>query len=159
MEWHLWAQLWSSALRDMGDCPLLVQITVSSLHIGLIHRDMFTGLALFSFSYPHRLPPLPSSPSFNPNAGGPKVGVPAEEFGSWKNSGRRRIWKSGRGNSLPAERQSWVHDCGSEDAERYLSRQHTGWLCLAHLWEVALRWQRLRSLQGCSFFFFFNIFD
>lgn len=53
------------------------------------------------------------------------MGIPSEEPGSWENSGRRRIWKSGGSNSLPAERQSRIHDCGCEDAERYLSRQHT----------------------------------
>lgn len=53
------------------------------------------------------------------------MGIPSEELGSWKNSGRRRIWKSGQGNGLPAERQSGVHDCGCKDAERYLSRQYT----------------------------------
>lgn len=53
------------------------------------------------------------------------MGIPSEELGSWKNSGRRRIWKSGRGNGLQAKRQSWVHNRGCEDAERYLSRQCT----------------------------------
>ena len=53
------------------------------------------------------------------------MGIPSEELGAWKNSGRRRIWKSGQGHSLPAERQSGVHDCGCEDAERYLTGQYT----------------------------------
>ena len=60
------------------------------------------------------------------------MGIPSEELGSWKNSGRRRIWKSGQGNGLPAERQSGVHDCGCKDAERYLS---FAWFCHAHLRE------------------------
>lgn len=48
------------------------------------------GLALLLFSYLHHLYPLSSSlPSFNPNVGGSKVGIPSKELGSWKNSGRR----------------------------------------------------------------------
>lgn len=163
VEW----QLWRPALRDVGDCPLLVQITVRSLHTGAHRWDLFVGLALF-FSYPHHLPPLTSSPpSFNPNAGGPKMGVPAEEFGSWKNSGRRRIWKSGRGNSLPAERQSWVHNRGRENAERYLSRQHTrlalpctpmGAPGVDEATQQHRRWRCAGTTSGASRFLFFFFF-
>lgn len=82
-------------LVDMGDLHLLIQMKVNA-HWSLSTRCLFVGLALFFSSYLHHLSPLSFSlPSLNPNVGGSKVGIPSEELGSWKNSGRRRIWKSG----------------------------------------------------------------
>lgn len=91
MEQRIRTQLWGPALVDMGDHHLLVQMMVRvSAHWSLSTRSSFMGLALLLFSYLRHLYPLFSSlPSFNPNVGRSKVGIPSEELGSWKNSGRR----------------------------------------------------------------------
>lgn len=52
------------------------------------------------------------------------MGIPPEELGSWEDPGRRRVRKSGQGDSLPSQRPGRIHHSGREDAERYLSRCH-----------------------------------
>jgi hypothetical protein len=54
------------------------------------------------------------------------VGISSEELSSWENSGRRRVWKSCQGHSLPSERPGRIHHSGCENAERYLSRDYMG---------------------------------